>query len=703
MNAHPRHAAAAWLAREAHRVAQLFLCLWALGLAVAAVELDQWRREISRTLVQLSADEHFRESATRRRDAIDPEWHRRKAVSLLAATGRLHADGWWTVFVPGSWSLFDDLEEQVQARIEREFGRIVVDTVRRELHARASNLTGVARFPGGELRPDAPCRPPSGAPGMRRLSGAMVDLPEFRALDAFVRDLEPLDEAVRALQTLRQGDMAAAPQRLHRLVTYTLDADPPGSLLRGVRLFDSGGAVDVQPILLQARLQAAARCTFDKGLEALYARLLAGNDLFALERALAEHSAGLFAADARPAGYERTLERYRAVAALLEDQDALLAAGGNAWMRHGIEALGPAWRELVERAGRIELLGPAAVQRLQGRSAATDAAFRRQFEALYGAGVEPGIVWVEAERRFAQSPSRAALRRGLAALLKQPFMSDEAGRRPAADLAGAIDAANSLAADRARFAGMELALFPAEPRAAVARVVDARVADLVYQDAFRALKAAIPPPATPIDPAQYRVRHALVAVLRSHLEAVGAHALGARLQAALETELLQRLAALQDQANRLPLLAALQGDASQGPGEPLTAWRVLGATDAAGLHAALATQAASLEALGAQAAEVLALGSPRLAQEPAARQWVQLLDELQRFRERQPESSLARWQDDLLALGADFHRDNCAQRLDALGPLAAGEDEIGRRRQQWHRALLARCAQLRTASPAGPA
>jgi type VI secretion system protein ImpL len=329
-------------------------------------------------------------------------------------------------------------------------------------------------------------------------------------------------------------------------------------LLRGVRLFDSAAAVDVQPILLQARLQAAARCTFDKGLEALYARLLAGNDLFALEQALAERSAGLFSASARPGVYERTLERYRTVADLLDAQEALLAAGGNAWMRHGLDALGPAWRDLVERAGRIELLGPAAVQQLQGRSAAAYAAFRRQFEALYGAGVEPGIVWVEEDRRFAQSPSRAALRRGLAALLKQPFMSGDAGRRaPAPGLADAVAAADALAAERALFVADHLALFPPEPRAAVARVVDARIADLLYQDAYRALKAAVASAATPFDAAQYRQRHALVAELRSHLEAVGAHALGARLQSTLEGDLLQRLAALQDQAERLPLLAAL--------------------------------------------------------------------------------------------------------------------------------------------------
>ena len=79
-------------------------------------------------------------------------------------------------------------------------------------------------------------------------------------------------------------------------------------------------------------------------------------------------------------------------------------------MRQGSLQLGPAYGELLRRIGAIRLLGPQVLQQLDSRSGAAFAAFRRQFEAAFGSGAAPGIVWLEGERRFGLSPERAALR-----------------------------------------------------------------------------------------------------------------------------------------------------------------------------------------------------------------------------------------------------------------------------------------------------
>jgi type VI secretion system protein ImpL len=115
---------------------------WAIGVAVAAYQLDDWRQELTRTLMQVNADAQFR-ARVRHRESVDPEWYRRKALALLSATERVQQNATWTAFIPGSWRTFDNLEEQLQARLGQEFNEIVVETVRRELYARASQLTGV--------------------------------------------------------------------------------------------------------------------------------------------------------------------------------------------------------------------------------------------------------------------------------------------------------------------------------------------------------------------------------------------------------------------------------------------------------------------------------------------------------------------------------------------------------------------------------
>lgn len=155
---------------------------------------------------------------------------------------------------------------------------------------------------------------------------------------------------------------------------------------------------------MQSRLQWATRCSLAKGMSALHARLLDTNELFALEQDLAARSAGLFDTPARQVAFDRTLERYRAVHKLLEDQHAFLSRGRNDWMREGTRKLGPTYQDMLIRIERTPLLGPEVVQQLRNQSGAAFAEFRRQFEQAFGNQGQPGIVWLDEERRFAPVP-----------------------------------------------------------------------------------------------------------------------------------------------------------------------------------------------------------------------------------------------------------------------------------------------------------
>lgn len=677
--------------------ARLLLLAWGIGLAVAAIHLGHWREELTRTLVQLNADAQFR-AGVQQRDAVDPAWYRRKALSLLSATERLDRDTSWTLFIPGSWRLFDDLEEQVRLRIEREFGETVVETIRRELYARTSALTGVPQLRAvGDLQPGADCRSPIPQALDRKLSAAAEELPEFAAITDYVAGVERLDAAVQAFFSLQHS--GGRPQELRQLVAYTLGAELPGGLADSVRMFHPTDEVNLQPALMQTRLQWATRCSLAKAMGALHTRLLHTNDLIALEQGLAERSAGLFEPGVRAGGFDRTVERYRAVHALLEDQHALLARGRNDWMRQASLQLGPAYQNVLERIARTRLLGPQMVKQLHDQSGVAFAEFRRQFEAAFANRGEPGIVWIEHERRFGLSSERDALRRGLAGLLKMPFMADQAAA-PAARSGSALGAvlgeARGLAAARAHFVAQTLPAFPAHVRPAVARLVDGRVSELIYQRAYRGLKAALPANvATPPHLPALRQQRDQVFALQAVLKETGGAGFGERLVATLDGELLRRLAALQEDWLRQPPHQGLANDLAGWQGEALPAWRLLGAADAASLPAAAGRAAARLEALGQQAGALLALGSPALQADPAALRWRTLQEEARRFQARSAESSLLRLERYLAALGPDLRRDNCAERLAAPLPLANGEDDIARRHAEIHEALARRCGELR--------
>jgi hypothetical protein len=100
---------------------------------------------------------------------------------------------------------------------------------------------------------------------------------------------------------------------------------------------------------------------------ALHTRLRNTNDLFALEQGHVERSNGLFEASARPPVFDRTLERYRAVRALLDDEDALLAMGRDDWMGQGTLQLGPVDQATIRKGG-THAFACKATRRLRGSS-----------------------------------------------------------------------------------------------------------------------------------------------------------------------------------------------------------------------------------------------------------------------------------------------------------------------------------------------
>lgn len=683
-------------------LAWVLLAAWGCGVLVAGVRLEAWRIELTRTLTQLNADAYFR-TRVGSRDAVDPEWYRRKALALLSATQRLERDTLWTVFLPGAWPGVDPLPAQVQARLNHEFDDIVVETLRRELHARAARLTGVplARA-SGELEAAGECRSPPPGPVDRKLSAAPQDLPEFVAVRDYVAAVERLDRAVQAFAALQAGD--GRPEQLRQLVAYTLDRELPGALARSVRMFGMGGEVDVQPTLLRARLQAAARCALGKAMGALYTRLLSTNDLLALEQGYAGRSAGLFDTTGRPPPFDRTLERYRAVHALLQDQHALLAKGGTDWMRQATLQLGPAYQDLLARIESTSLLGPTAVRQVQDQSGVAFAQFRRQFEQAFGHQGDPGIVWLEGERRFVLSPYRSGLRQGLDALLRARFMQDEGpaalkASRDAGSLARVAEEARALAAERARVLAQVLPLFPAAAQPSVQRVVDARVSELIYQRAYRTLKGQLPESAdAALDARLFRGQRTQVLALQALLRQTGGAGLGERLLATLDGEVLRRLASAQEQWKQVPLLDARLDDFAWWQGEPLSVPQAFGADAAAGA-ASLARTAARLELLAKEAAALVALGSPGLEQDPQARRWKQLQAELARYQARAGDSSLLRLERYAAWLGTDFKRENCAERLAAARPAMVADDEIAQRHLQLHHALSTRCNELRADPP----
>jgi len=697
-----------WMRLHWTHLAGAALGFWAIGLVVAAVHLAAWNQELMRTLLQIRADTVFRQRMAELHETIPRDWYRSKALALLAASEKLQDDTYWMLFVPGSWRPFDDLRERLALRIEREFSEIAVETVRRELFYRASELTGVAQDKASaELLVGGGCAQPPLPRDVPAAGSAPQQLPEFIALQTHLDAMVQLDRALQAMLALQEHGSDDA-GHLRVLVQYTLGAELPGQLTRAAVYFRSGlkpwdpayNAVGL------ANLRYAARCSVGKAMAVLDVRLFERDDLIATEAYLSQRAARLLSPPSRPPPYAETVQGLREVVAALDRQEALLSHGDYGWLHRGAPSLGPVHEGLLARMAGIGLLGPEAVDQLRRHSSVGLQRFRDQFARTFGASGEPPLVWVADRGRLALSPQRVALRDGLVALLQEPFMAQPAARAFPASVASPLswdtqrlDQALALADVRRRFASESLPQFPRPVQAGIAQIVNTQLAQMVQDGALEAmLPASGGEGPSAFDAAAFRAQRTQLSKVQALLAELGARGRAERLRALLAQDVLDRLALAEQALWRTPLFSPRVQEFSwwQGEGSPIL--QAFGVADGLTLRHLLAQGSGQLHEWSAQAQVLLAYADASIAFNPTVLRWQGMAPEMDRYRPGRAEGSLGALERYVVTLGPELNRGNCAERLSAT-PVSGGTDEFAQRHVQMHRALYARCIELRAGRP----
>ncbi len=684
---------------------------WAVGMVVASIQLNNRYDDLARTLAQIQSDADYRARAGERGEVVPSDWYRRKALALLAAIDKLGADSAWTFFLPGSWRVFDDVEERAAERIEREFGEIAINTLRRELYARASELTGVTQdLSTGELIIGGECIAPPvlrGLEGSRKLTLAAEDLPEFSALLTYVGGIEQLDQAIQAMVRLQRPSQTEA-NDLRLLVKYTLGADLPGGISRSIKFFrgntatgagPSPAAVSVTPI------QQAARCTLVKGFNNLDSRLFTNNDLLATEQVLAQQMARVFAPDAAPGNYVLTTNAYRDVLTIIKEQDNLLSTGKGGWIRQPTLNLGPAYDRALARVAQARLLGPEATDQVRQNAYNAFQKFSNDFATRLGSDSTAGVIWLEKESRFALSADRLALRDALTALLNQPFMTPPR-ERELPELNGLataswdgqrLDQALALGEVRKRFMSEGVVKFPMAARRSVEGFVDAQLATLVYDHAADAMSTGNrADPLNASDAQSFEAARGRLVKVQALLADLGARNKADALRDVTSRDALNRLRVVDESLSRAELYSIRGRDFRTWQGEKAPLFQVFGVQDSAAMLQYLAQQYSRAETLGRQAEVYMASLNAAGASGPMVSRWQAINRDLERYRLKNPNSSLGALEQFLITLGPDLDRFNCTEKLAGKAPGARPADYFGERHLQIFTALNARCVELRT-------
>ncbi len=680
-------------------VAAALLAAWLAGLAFAAVRLGSWQRELVHTLLQMRADRALRVRMTARHEPIPREWYRSKALALLAAADRLQDDSGWSLVLPGSWRGVDNLRDRLAQRIEREFADIAVETVRRELDFRASELTGVPLQEGsGELLMNAGCADPL----LPAAASSFQDVPELQAVQSHLDAIEQLDRAVQALAKLQSRGSTDVPA-FRLLVRYTLGAElPQASSLRSAGWFRHvlEPADPARQAVRIARLQAAVRCSLGKRMAALDARLFERSDLLQAEAALSRQTAALLRPAGVPPAAASTLDGWRNVVALIGREEDLLGQGDNGWMKEG-SSLGQVHEAVLARVGRIGLLGADAQQHLRRDSGVASQHLRRQFAAILQRGGDPAMEWHEGEGRFALAPQRRALRDALSVLLREPLMSTPR-EHPWPEAAGALrwddqrlGQVLALAGSHQRAVADTLPKFPAAFRPAMARLMNAQFAQQVEDGVVEAV-APGHEASTPVDVLAWHAGRQTAAQVQSLLARLGARAGAERVRRLLAGDVAARLSASERVwAGSIFASPRLQDFGWwQGEGSPIL--RALAVGDALTLRYVLEQQVRQLDDAVRRVAPVLQEARDSEPQ-PAVLRWRSIAGALERAHAGHPDNSLSAMVRTLLVAGPQLQGSTCADQLAGMAAPRGGVDEFARRHRTMLDALARRCRELRSA------
>ncbi len=686
--------------------AVLLLGGWGVGLAVATWQLHQHNGALVAALTQLQSDAQYRTRAVQSGSAIPAAWYRNKALSLLAMNERLRTDGTHSIFMPGSWHLFDNLNERVIERIEREFGDIAVTTLRRELMGRVSQLSGVEQEDNtGNLIIGANCRlPPSFATlgDNPRKNGLLVEnQPEFGALQSYLASVDQLDLALQALERLRQPS-ASNTEDLRMVVRYALGAELPADMGRSLRYFRQA-ATDTNALVIPLNsIQDALLCTLGKASMQLDTHLFTENELLASEQQIARQWPELTGSGS----FARTIASYRTVVSAIKDQEDLIATGKGGWMRQSTLVLGEAYDKTTARIAQNRLLGEVAVDQLRNRSMAAFQKFRTEFNLRFG-GPQPGVIWQEKEGRFTLSTQRAALRDSLTALLNQPFMTAARDRDvPALPARSVIiwdiprlDQALAIGDVRKRYLSEGLAGFPTGIRAGIENTLNTHFAQLVVDSTAEAagLQDARPSIASGAADTQtqaYEASRQRVIKIQTLLTELNAGARAQELRALASRDALERLRSV-DEAFAQSELYTMRGRDFKGwrgdRGPVLTAF---GVSDAASLTAYLAQQFERAESLGKLAEAYMLALDPSDAGSVLAQRWQAINRDLERYRLKNPNSTLLLLEQFLATQGAEVDQASCASKLAGKAPASRTGDYFAERHTQIYNALFSRCFEL---------
>jgi len=680
------------------------LCIWTIGIGFTLLQMGRILPVLASGIDGLNRDTQLRQSASQT-STLDYAWRERTALSLITGLEDLSAnrvgalrDGTVLSFVPGSWPIFDNLLERTQARIQREFQEVVADTIRRAIYRNTALLTGVQTDPlSGELIFVAgECKPTPGQEVATKVNSPAIDRqPAYLHFKQLLGQLQTLDRAVGAYARLKT---AARPSEedFRRVAEFAFSRSFDSDLVASTRLFKASlmtGQFDLQLPNLSAASQCATQFVHHK----LMSQLVAENPVLHSEREIRAALQHLEALVSEGMDTSEILAAFRSLITQLHTQRALLAEGGSSWMSGTQPSLELALAPLLESVRQNKLIGPAQADRLRDEQrSSTGQLLVRIGEMKAGSG-EPGLYFPSKVEEVQLNSERVAETKALEVLMALPFMTEANESPMRAPPPGTIvtwdtaslERAVSLASQRRQYLAEDYPKLPGRVREIVLKTLNLEVGMKIDDLLERSFQTAgdhrllqeqfsIGGYNTSID-----LLTKLIADLREMNQAETVR----QLDRVIQSDAQARLDRLGEQAESLGLfdLSARGAPPPQGA----TDLSLLG-MDEPGVTDYFVQQTAQMEDL-----VLLAKAYQRALTQSSLRMqsdWSATLRDLERYKAKDPRSSLAALEQFALLMAKPEDAAGCSARLQTVRPPKRPINLFDRRLRDLHQDLSVRCA-----------
>ncbi len=699
------------LGRGARWVTLSLIGCWSLGLLVGSVILHKQSDAVHSVLLKFKQDNDQRALAIRNGETISAEVQNRRALALLGVMEQMDGKRLWSVFMPGSWPVVDSLSDDLRQYLERAFGDIAAATLQRALHTKVSQLTGVPQDNStGELIQGASCTSlnTNAVDLGRPVQLGFQELPEFAALLTYVSQVEQTDLAYGALQRLQTPGLPPNPLDLQLLVKLVFGTELATVSQRSSELFRSKAASEHKVQL--APVQDALRCGLRQRSLVLQEAAFDNNPLLLSQRDLnASVNSLTEAVDASGDG-KAQLDLLTSLMSDIKAHEAMLAAGASysAWMRRPNFAPGASWDTLLARLNASQLLGPNLALLTKEKFDTAYKSFSIELNDLLSENPNTEVVWDDKEMRYRLGNDLSSLRMGMAALMAEPYMAT-ANSVPAPDLNNNPDAKQGLNWDlprldealatqdqRKKFKSDILPRLPAGSHRAITQIVNSRLSNQVMTHVNAALSTGAKASGLGVDSSTLDAERTRLNRVQSLLADLGARREGDALRALINRDALRKLQALDESLNRAELFAAKGRSFAFWQGEKSPTLGAFGLSDASSLQSYLAQQMARAEQLSKEADGVISLLNRDALNSNQVQRWQALSKDLERFKLKNPNSSLLGLEQFIVAMAGDVDSQNCQERLQGKVPNGRPADFFAERHAQLASSLSLRCNELKS-------